>query len=159
MGRVYPLPDDAVSCRVCGATHARPALKEAFGMCETCRSAFDFRRPPGEMTEDVFLGLLAGKLALDIQRSRRIGMVGRCEAVSSWKVAGGYQCGNSATGTRRGRRVCGLHAKATAPVFVGEKQSNPYDAMSAMIRELCEADDEFRAAVESALRTSRRRAA
>ena len=158
MGRVYPIPDDAVSCRVCGATHARPArARAAFGMCDSCYNAFCYRNGNRQPTEQDFLTLLAGKLALDIQRKQRDGILGRCEAVSNWKYAGGYQCGHSAKAVRDGRRVCSLHAKAAAPEFVTE--SNPYNTMSAMIRELCEADNEFRVAVEGALRTTRRRAA
>ncbi len=152
MGRVYPLPDDAVSCRVCGATHARPPRQEAFGICETCATAFKFRNGHHAVTEQDFLMLLAGKLVLDIKRLRRNGILGRCEAVSSWPQAGGYQCGSNAVEMRSGRRVCGSHAKATSPVFVGTPDSNPYDTISAMILELCVEDDLFRCAVEAALR-------
>lgn len=153
MGRVFPIAEDAVSCRVCGATHARPARKRPnFGMCDTCVSAFEHRNANADLSEDDFLHLLAGRLALDISRKNRTGIVGRCEAVSSWAANGGYQCGAAATTIRDGRRICTVHARSGDNLrFVGTTSSDPYDNMTKIIGELCSVDSDFRDAVCRAL--------
>lgn len=151
MGSIFQTSKDAVSCRACGATHARPCEKPVnFGLCDACYTAFTWRNGWHKLDEQSFLELLAGQVALDINRAKR-GVIGRCEAISSTPRGGHYQCASKAVRMAHGRRVCASHAKSTKNRFVGEPPTDPYRALANIIGELCAEDARFDAILRERL--------
>jgi hypothetical protein len=49
----------------------------------------------------------------------------------------------SATKHRDGHKVCGLHGRATSPVYVTDKQADHYRMLEEILRDLAKADDRF----------------
>lgn len=153
MGAIYKIAQ-GVPCRACGAVLA-PEGGNEFGLCANCWKAaamhggvnVDMRRTSNgrnPMTEDVVTSWLAHKLVTDLKRLKRDGMVGRCEAISGWAAGHpGTQCAKAATHYRDGHRVCGKHAGATAPAFVGDVPNDPYLMLRDILSDLAVADRRF----------------
>lgn len=145
---------EGVPCRACGAVLA-PAGGNEFGLCANCWKAvgmhcgatFDMRRGKQRLdgiTEDDVTGWLAHKLITDLKRLQRDGMVGRCEAISGWAAGHpGTQCAKPATHHRDGHRVCGKHAKATSPAYVGDVPNDPYLMLRDIMSDLTATDPRF----------------
>lgn len=155
-----------VPCRACGAVLAHPGRNkfDICGNCWTqvilhCSGTVDLRRRrqsklsnPSTFTEEDVNSWLAHKLVKDIRRLTRTGIVGRCEAMSGWSSGNpGTQCACAATEHRDGHKVCGRHAKATAPVYVTDEQTDHYQMLSGIIRHLASVDVRFAQAVREAL--------
>jgi len=152
MAAIYKIAE-GVSCRACGATLA-PASDNAYGLCLNCWTSvklycgwsYDKRRNDqieGGITEEMVTGWLAHKLVKDLNRMKRDGMVGRCEALSGWAYGSpGSQCAKHATEYRDGHPVCYRHARATAPSFIGDP-TDPYLMLKGVIADLAATDPRF----------------
>jgi hypothetical protein len=78
----------------------------------------------------------------------RYGVTGRCEAVSDWMYGKrGQQCAHHAIYVRDGRRVCGLHLRATRPHFIGSAEADPYQIIAETISRLVKIDERLHNAV------------
>lgn len=111
---------DGVSCRYCGAIHARPH-DNRFGICASCYEALERHRSVKHLTDDVFLEKLTRKLERIVQneilgRSTSL----RCEAISENPNPRtcGYQCEMQGHDMRQGRAVCPSHRDAAIVRFV-----------------------------------------
>ena len=146
---------EGVPCHACGAVLA-PVHGNEFGLCGNCwkqavnhcGGTIDLRKAnqykAERVTENGVNGWLAHKLVKDIRRLTKDGMVGRCEAVSGWGYGNpGTQCAKSATEHREGHKVCYRHARATAPVYVTDEQTDHYKMLSGIIRHLASVDGRF----------------
>lgn len=149
---------DGVPCRACGAVLA-PAHDNAFGLCAHCWTQAclfvgaeeDLRRHGGgrgQPTDEDVTAWLGSKLVKDLKRLERTGLSSRCEAISGWAYGRpGTQCAKVATDTRDGHFVCYRHANATAPVYVGDEQSDPYIVLRDLMARLRVKDERFAAII------------
>lgn len=153
MTAVYKIAE-GVPCRACGAVLA-PAHNNEWGLCDHCWTKlsgfagvnFDKRRGEWDYSiiDDAKVNeWLASELVKTVKRLKKNGIAGRCEALSGWAYGTpGSQCGHVATKYRDGRRVCSLHARATNPVFVGDRESDPYEVIRDAMASLAEVDPRF----------------
>jgi len=132
MAKVFQTYDDAVSCRLCGATHAPPSDNQ-WKVCLNCFNAFQYSSG-GDMSDDAFTVFVARRLVSVVNRADL--KFGRCEVISSSAYGNaGYQCGHMAQTMRDGHNVCNSHAKATKPTYCGEKTINEYDILTERVAE------------------------
>jgi hypothetical protein len=138
-------------------SRARYRREEA---CDTCWSKFSLqynrflRFQPDAVEADEFNGWLARKLIVDIKRLEKFGVIGGCEAISSWKYTNdsgnrGKQCLCDALYVRDGRRVCDAHNYSKEVIFVPE--TDGYTVITRLVRHLSKIDDAFRGAIISGL--------
>ena len=149
------LTDNGVACRACGAARAPRDEEAQFGACKTCWDSFQRHRDRKLPLADAFTEWLARRLVLDVRRHNRFGVSGRCEAVSDWLYGGHgtYQCGLPAIQVNEdGRKVCGIHAKASRPVYVEQDDRRYYDMITYLLTTIGLADAPFREAVLKATR-------
>ncbi len=148
-------PKDAVSCRLCGATQARPGER---GLCRTCWDGFIRSNGYEEITEADFDSLLARALLRQVKRASSTGLSRRCEHVSTsglWNgLSHGYQCAMWACKVVDGRYLCHAHAKRRDKIFVSERRVTEYDAISRILAELAGKDHLFRKAMTDAIANS-----
>lgn len=148
-GSVLPVPDQ-FECRFCGSTHHKVANNKK--LCVACWEEFERwmkRIGVSDKSELAVNRWMARRLMLDAERMSRYGITGRCEAVSSagnrrWLDGWDAQCRRQALHTREGRKVCSLHATATAPIFVGDIAHDAYTDMQRILTSLAKTDEKFR---------------
>lgn len=156
-GEVFFRPSE-FACRACGATYIPAGHRE---LCESCWGSF-IRWADSISIQDrsrtSVNRWLARRLMLEAEKLRKTGVAGRCEAVSlgprGWIDGFDRQCRCFAMTRRDGRRVCAKHAKALAPLYVGEKAHDPYGDMERVLSDLAAVDARFRAILEAALQNS-----
>lgn len=145
-----------MACRACGATRAPRAEDPSLGICGNCYNQFRYSvGKHGPLDVDAFNAWLARRLYLDLRRYEQTGVIGRCEAVSEWKFdaeakARGHQCGHRAIRLRDGRRVCALHASATAPRYATEAPIDGYDHMREIMTRLARIDPKLKQCMQLA---------
>lgn len=152
MAEVFPdqtLP--TIACRACGSARAmRPypypwepqQIGIGEGVCHQCW------RASGATSVDDFNKWLANKLIRDLRRLRRLGVVGKCEAIH----LGGFQCGNPASTIHNGRRVCTFHGPRaqSAPLFP-DTVTDQYAYLTEIVRSLAVTDSRFADAMRAGL--------
>lgn len=158
---LFALPSQ-FPCLSCGATHIRE--KGDHSLCTACYDQFHrwaratkIENDIGD--EDAVNRWLARKLIMDLDRLRRYGVTGRCEAVSQhgiglsggWRYGKIHQCRLPAIRLRDGRRCCFKHGQSTAPVFIDEEANDPYAVFTDLLISLSLADDRFRDCLKLAL--------
>ena len=150
MAKVFHTFDDAVSCRLCGATHAKPHDNQ-WKICYNCFSAFSYSHPH-DQSEDTFTVFVASRLVRTIIRGGNNQAFGRCEVISNQTPKyKGYQCGHFAATVRDGRKVCFSHSKATDPTYCGKATIDEYDVLTERLIYVCKRDERFAHAIRKAL--------
>lgn len=149
--------NDGVSCRLCGATFAKPHANE-WGLCAQCHDKFDLFNvrefQDTKRTEYRFMAFLARQMVIKAKRVAQGKSVTRCECISTTgqgRFYSGYQCAATAQKTRDGRNVCGSHAKAKEVLFAGEKVPLKYDYLVCALRDAATRNSHFREAMVEAL--------
>ncbi len=142
------------ACRGCGATHLANAK---WGLCERCFDTFERFSNKGshEHSENSVNKWLARKLVMDLRRLQRLGVVGRCEALTrgngQWVYGFDRQCRQEATAIRDGRRVCGSHKRSDPLILAGDVTHDPYTDLLTLMAELARVDPAFRECMSAAL--------
>lgn len=151
MRSVFATYDDAVSCRSCGATHAKPHDNQ-WKLCASCFSAVEYRQRKLGLTDDAVTMFLAQRLLSDLKRAGRGKFLGRCEVISN-SAAGfkGYQCAHLAADICEGRKVCESHLLTKYRTYVGEATLDEYSLFAINLQKVCQKDKRFAAAVRAAI--------
>jgi len=150
MPKVFQTYEDAVSCRLCGATHAKPHDNQ-WKVCSNCFNAF-FYSSGGILTEEAFTVFIASRLVTSIKRGTAGLQLGRCEVISNAVYGNaGYQCGHTAAVLMNGRKVCASHSKATVITYCGDKTIDEYEVFTNQLKYVSEHDERFAAAVRNSL--------
>jgi len=131
---------DAVQCRACGATHAKPH-ENKWGVCATCWGRVKPSDDSDGLAEVMLLQHFTSKLSSAAKRIHKGKPVHRCECISrTEELAPAYQCSTIANYKRDGRYVCHSHYRSESVTFVDQIAESQRDILKGVLENLYFAD-------------------